>query len=85
MIGMKPEIEAHLQAWALWYACLREISQSATYPNETAKERAWMAAYHEWDAACCWLEAHGVNDEHIVYNEATKSCMVKLHPQRDTQ
>jgi hypothetical protein len=65
----------YLRLWAYWYSRLRKISRRvivfATWEEE---ERAGNEAWDRWDAAFGWLEAHGIRDEHIHYDEATEHC-----------
>ena len=72
------EIAEHLKTWAYWYARANKIIKGAlTFPDELAEEAAGLEAYDKWDEAFCWLEAHGITDEDIVYDEGTESATLK--------
>lgn len=66
-------IEDHLKAWAQWYTRLKKISRHIiTFPTWEEEEKAGMEAWDKWDEAFRWLEAHGIYDEHILYDEQTE-------------
>jgi hypothetical protein len=70
-------IEAHLEVWAQWYTRLKKISShSLIFPTWKEEEQAGMEAWNQWDEAFRWLEAHGIFDEHILYDEQTEQATI---------
>lgn len=68
------EIEAHLKLWAEWYTrCNKIMLGVIRFADANKEERAGMEAYHKWDEEASWLDANGVRDADIVYDEATES------------
>lgn len=77
MAESRAAIEDHLQAWATWYTRLREMRAGVIrFASWEEEERAGVEAWSRWDQTCCWLEAHGIADENIVYDEHAKSAIL---------
>lgn len=71
-------IADHLKEWAAWYTCLRQISTHVvTFATWEEEEAAGEATWEIWDRICCWLEAHGVADDDILYDEVTGTARLR--------
>lgn len=78
------EIEAHLQEWASSYTrCNKIMLGVIRFADANEEEREGMEAYNKWDKECCWLDAQGIRDADIVYDEATESAT--LTPDKQAQ
>jgi len=72
-------ILTHLKAWAYWYSRYKKISRGELlFASELHEEAAALEAYDEWDKACCWLEAHGIEDSDVVYDEGTETATLRV-------
>lgn len=71
-------IEEHLKLWAYWYARLRKMgSRVISFPTWEDEMKAGDEAWDEWDKVFLWLEAHGITNEMIVYDEETEQATLR--------
>ncbi len=74
-------VEEHLKAWAYWYTQLRKMNRKAIpFATPEAEDAAGEAAWAAWEEAFHWLEAHSIDEENILYDEATESCTLAPPP-----
>lgn len=52
-------------------------SCSITFPTWGEEEQAGEEAWDKWDEVFRWLEAHGIYNEQIVYDEVTEQATIQ--------
>jgi len=70
-----PTLKAQLSAWATWFRRYQHCAPVA--PGETSAHASRQEAYEQWNMVCDQLEARGILDDMLVYDEETETCQLR--------